>query len=141
MNDQQPSSADEASGPLSNIKILSVEDDMFIESLLARKLQAAGCELFHSKHGDDAVDMVRKEKPDIVLLDLMLSGADGYDILKTLKDDPETKTIPVVILSNLSSSADVEKGMELGASLFITKAKFSLDEVVTQIQDVLKNLK
>jgi CheY-like chemotaxis protein len=128
----------EASNPILNgKKVLSVEDDVFLSGLLAKKLISQGCKLFYAANGEDALAIVGKETLDIILLDVLLPGMDGFEILKNLKTNPKTKDIPVVLLSNLGQKSDIEKGEKLGASKFLVKATVTLDEIIDEVSKVV----
>ncbi len=81
---------------------------------------------------------MKEEKPDIILLDLILPGMDGFEVLAKIKDDPEVENIPVVILSNLGQRDDVERGLKLGAVDFLIKAHFTPGEIIEKIEKVMK---
>ncbi len=119
-------------------KILWVEDDVFLSGLIGQRFGGLGAMLFSANNGQQALEIAKMEKPDIILLDILLPGIGGFEILKSLKDNPETKNIPVIILSNLSQKSDVAKGKELGAVSFLVKATVNLDEIVDEVKRVLK---
>lgn len=123
---------------LSGKKIMWVEDDKFLSDIIARKLSLQGCALVHATEGEEALKLVDKEMPNLILLDILLSGIDGYEILKRIKGDEKTKHIPVILLSNLGQKEDLEKGKTLGAARFLIKAMVTLDEIVDEIKTVLK---
>ncbi len=118
-------------------KIMWVEDDKFLSDIIARKLGTLGCKLLHATDGEEALKTAEKELPDVILLDILLSGIDGFEILKRLKENPKTRAIPVIMLSNLGQKEDVEKGKKLGAVRFLVKAMVTLDEIVAEIKVVL----
>jgi DNA-binding response OmpR family regulator len=120
------------------VKILVVEDDVFLQDLLSRKLSREKCELFYANDGQVALDMIQKEKPTIILLDLLLPTMDGFEVLKKIRENPDFKTTPVMILSNLGRKEDLDKATELGATDFLIKANFSMDEIISRIKKVLK---
>lgn len=122
---------------MENNKVLSIEDDKFLSSLVAKKLGAAGFEMIHATNGEDALKMVKDEKPAIILLDILLPEMSGFEVLEKLKEDPETKDIPVLLFSNLGQREDIDKGIKLGAEKFIVKATVVLDDIVKEIQDTL----
>lgn len=126
------------SGRLKGKKILWVEDDAFISDIITRKFQSEQCELVHLMDGEGAVEKIKDMMPDIILLDILLAGMSGYDILETIKADPKISAIPVILLSNLGQKEDVEKGEKLGAKKFIIKATVTLDEIITEIADILE---
>ena len=121
-----------------NKKILWVEDDVFLSGLIGQRFGGLGAVLFGANNGKEALEIAKMEKPDVILLDILLPGIGGFEILKELKDSSETKDIPVIILSNLSQKSDIEKGKELGAVSFLVKATVDLDEIVNEVKKVLK---
>src|SRR3989338_8622077 len=119
---------------LTGKKVMWVEDDKFLSDIISRKLVGEGCKLVHSTSGEEALSLVEAEMPDVIVLDILLSGIDGFEILKRLKENVKVKKIPVILLSNLGQKADVEKGEKLGAQKFLVKATMNLDEIVEEIK-------
>ncbi|OHA33832.1 MAG: hypothetical protein A2928_03625 [Candidatus Taylorbacteria bacterium RIFCSPLOWO2_01_FULL_45_15b] len=117
--------------------IMWVEDDVFLSDIIARKLSNEECKLLHAASGDTALAMIEKEMPDIVLLDILIPGIDGFEILSRVKANPALKKIPVILLSNLGQKDDIEKGQKLGAERFLVKATVTLDEIVEEIKKVV----
>ena len=113
--------------------ILLVEDDKFLRELLVRKLEGVGFKISTAVDGREALKKVKEELPDLVLLDLVLPGVDGFDILKEVKETPETSKIPVIILSNLGQREEVERGLKLGADDYLIKAHFTPDEIINKV--------
>lgn len=118
-------------------KILIIEDDRFLRELIARKLANEGFDVHEAIDGESGVKKVKELKPDIILLDLILPGIDGFEVLSRIKEDPSTETIPVIILSNLGQREDIERGLKLGASDFLVKAKFTPSEIIQKIKNAL----
>jgi two-component system alkaline phosphatase synthesis response regulator PhoP len=126
---------------LSGKKILIVEDDSFLHSLLADNmslLRDKGLEVIPTFNGEDALKAARERKPDVVLLDIVLPGMNGFEVLEELKKDKELKDVPVIILSNLSQDEDIKRGKDLGADEFLVKANFTLDVLTEKIANVLE---
>ena len=121
-----------------NKKVLVVEDDSLLQDMLAQQLSKDSWGVSYAKDGEKAIELARSEKPDVILLDLMLPGVSGYDILAQLKKDPELQHIPVIILSNLGQQEDMDKGLQLGAADFMIKSNFTLDEVSAKMTALLK---
>ncbi len=117
--------------------ILLVEDDKFLRELLVRKLEGVGFKISTAVDGREALKKVKEELPDLVLLDLVLPGVDGFDILKEVKETPETSKIPVIILSNLGQREEVERGLKLGADDYLIKAHFTPDEIINKVGYIL----
>lgn len=119
-------------------KILWVEDDMFLGGMLGQRFMDLGGKVFGAKSGTEAVEVAQREMPDIILLDILLPGMNGFDVLKTLKEDEKTKKIPVLVLSNLSQRSDMDKCRELGAENFLVKATVDLNEIAKEVKKILK---
>jgi DNA-binding response OmpR family regulator len=119
-------------------KILIVEDDKFLRDLINQKLTKEGYETSEAIDGEEGVKIVKEVKPDLVLLDLILPGIDGFEVLAKIKGDPGTSSIPVIILSNLGQKEDVEKGLKLGAVDYLIKAHFTPGEIIDKIKGALK---
>ncbi len=122
-------------------KVVWVEDDQFINDIITRKLSITKCAFFCASEGEEALRIINKEMPDIVMLDIVLSGMDGFEILRRIKSDPKIKNIPVILLSNLGQPSDVEKGKNLGAVRFLIKATVTPNEIIDQIKEVLDESK
>lgn len=118
--------------------ILIVEDDKFLRELIAGKLVKEGYEISEAIDGEKGIKMIKEEKPDLVLLDLILPGIDGFEVLSRMKEDPELARIPVIILSNLGQKEEVERGIKLGAIDYMIKAHFTPREIIDKIKNVLK---
>ena len=118
-------------------KILFVEDDEFLRTLLLERLKKENLKILVATNGNDAVDRAKNELPSLILLDLILAGKDGFQVLKELKRDGATSNIPVIILSNVGQKEDIEKGLALGAEDYLIKAEFTPAEIVEKIQKVL----
>jgi DNA-binding response OmpR family regulator len=123
---------------ISGKKILIVEDDVFMNTLLAQKFSKMGALMFSAKNGEEVFEFLRVQKVDVIGLDILLPGMNGFDILRKIKADPNLKDIPVVILSNLGQKNDIDMGLKLGAKKFLVKALYSMDELAEQFSGVLK---
>lgn len=122
-------------------KILIIEDDKFLRELIAKKLLREGYEVEEAVDGEEGLRKVKEVMPDLILLDLILPGIDGFGVLKNIKDDPKLSLIPVVILSNLGQRDEIEKGLSLGAVDFLIKAHFTPEEIIEKIRSVLAKKK
>jgi len=125
--------------PNSNKRILVIEDDKFLRDLILRKLEEEQYRVTYAIDGGEAIKKIEEEKPDLVLLDLILPSLSGFEVLKQIKADarPEISGIPVIILSNLGQEDDIKKGIDLGAKDFLIKAHFTLSEIVAKIKATL----
>ncbi len=119
-------------------KVLLVEDDRDLIEMYETKFKMEGFEVLKAENGIDALELVKQEKPIIILLDIVMPELDGFQVLRSLKNDPATKAIPVILLTNLSQESDIKKGVELGAADYLVKANFTPNEVVAKVRKVLK---
>lgn len=120
------------------ILVLIIEDDSYISDMYRIKLESENFEVVTTKDGITGIKMLKKQQPDIVLLDIVMPKIDGFNILKTIKRNPELKKIPIVLLTNLSQKENVERGFGLGADSYIIKAHFTPSEVVEKIKSILE---
>jgi DNA-binding response OmpR family regulator len=119
-------------------KILIVEDDKFLRELIAKKIVAEGYVAAEAKDGEEGLKKIEEEKPDLVLLDLVLPGMTGFDILEAANANHLLSEIPIVVLSNLGQRDDVDRAINLGAKDFLIKAHFTPQEIIAKIKNVLK---
>jgi len=119
-------------------RILIIEDDVFIMDMYETKFKMAGFEVLRAENGDKGIKVARKEKPDLIVLDIVMPQMDGLEVLKVAKGDSELKDIPVVLLTNLGQRENIEEGLKLGADDYIIKAHFTPDEVVGKVKKVLR---
>ena len=123
--------------PPKTISVLVVEDDTFLADLYKTKFELEGFKVFSAYDGEKGLELAKKQRPDIILLDLMLPKMNGFEVLEGIKADPALGKIPVLLLTNLSQKADVDRGLSLGANDFLIKAHFMPSEVVTKIKTIL----
>lgn len=119
-------------------KILIVEDDKFLCEMYAAKLLEHGFEVDLAGDGEEGLRKIKEQKPDLILLDIVLPKMDGFEVLRALKRDPLLKNVAVIALTNLGQKEEVEKGLGLGAADYIIKAHFTPTEVVAKIKRLLK---
>ncbi len=119
-------------------RILFIEDESALQKTLGEVLRENGYEVISALDGETGIKSAKTKKPDLILLDLILPKLSGFEVLKQLKKDEETKNIPVIVLTNLEEVKDVEKAMELGATTYLVKANYSLKEVVDKIKAALE---
>jgi DNA-binding response OmpR family regulator len=119
-------------------KILIIEDDKFVRELIAQKLTEEGYEALMTVDGEEGMVQIKEKKPDLVLLDLILPGIDGFEVLSRMKSDPNLEKIPVVILSNLGQREEVERGLKMGANDYLIKAHFTPREIIEKVNSILK---
>lgn len=117
--------------------ILVVEDDKFLRELIVRKLQKEDFDTEAAIEATEAFKLIEGKKPDLILLDLVLPGMDGFQITSHLKKNPETANIPIVILSNLGQKEDIERAKDCGAIDYMVKANFTPGEIVEKVRQIL----
>ena len=119
------------------IKILVIEDDKFLRELLVGKLKKEGYATTEAVDGEEGLGAAKKDPPHLIMLDLVLPGADGFEILQDLKNNPNVSKVPVIVLSNLGSREDIDRALSLGAKEFLVKAHHTPQEIVDTIKKVL----
>lgn len=118
-------------------KILIIEDDRFLRELISRKLISENYQICEASDGEEGVRVAKAEKPDLILLDLILPGIDGFEVLSKIRQAAEVGQTPVIILSNLGQKEDIERGMKLGATDYLIKAHFTPGEITEKISTIL----
>ncbi len=119
-------------------KILIIEDDPFLQGLEANKLTKDGYDVLVASTGDEGMQKINEAGVGLILLDLVLPNFDGFQILEKVRNTDTIKALPVIVFSNLSESKDVEKAQKLGATDFMVKSNFTLDELSERIKSIIK---
>lgn len=114
-------------------KVVLADDEAHLGQLIKTKLERSGFIVVWKTDGVQTLEAVRAERPDAVVLDVMMPGLSGYEVLERIKADPELKTIPVVMLTAQSQRGDIQRGMRLGAADYITKP-FKPAELLARIR-------
>ncbi len=118
-------------------KILIVEDDPLMQRMYQKAFAFDGYTVSVAGDGVEGLDKIRSEKPTVVLLDVMMPKMNGLETLGKIKADPEIKSIPVIMLTNLAGSADAEKALGLGAVKYIVKSEQEPKEVVKMVKEII----
>lgn len=118
-------------------KVLLVEDDQFLQKMYQKKFQISGFEVEIAKDGEEGLSKMKALKPDIVLMDIMMPKLNGIDATAAAKSDETTRNIPIIILTNLSSTEDAQTAVKKGAVDFMVKSNFTPAQVVEKIKQVL----
>jgi two-component system phosphate regulon response regulator PhoB/two-component system alkaline phosphatase synthesis response regulator PhoP len=113
--------------------ILIIEDEQLLYNLLKQKLQGVGINVEGAIDGETALEKIAEHAPDLILLDLLLPGIDGFEVLKRLKGNERFKHIPVIVISNLGETKDINSIIKLGASEYIIKAESSPQEITEAV--------
>jgi DNA-binding response OmpR family regulator len=119
-------------------KVLIVEDDALLANALSGKFLVEKFQVLVADNGLKVVDAVKSFSPDIILLDLIIPGIDGFAVLKQLKADPKTAKIPVAVISNLGDAGDVKATKALGADEYFIKSNTELQKIVKYVKNKLK---
>jgi len=119
-------------------KILFIEDERTLQKTVGEVLLQEGFEVLAAEDGEAGLRMAQSEKPDLILLDLILPKKDGFEIIEELRKDPATANLKIIVLTNLGGSEDVERAISLGATTYLVKADYELEEVVSKIKEFLK---
>lgn len=118
--------------------ILFVEDEQSLQQLLGNRLREEGFEVKSALDGEIGLELARKEQPNLILLDLILPKKDGFQVLSELKADQNTKDIPVIVLTNLETGTDIQRILELGATTYLVKANYKLEDIIAKIKQTCK---
>ncbi|MCK5061687.1 response regulator [Candidatus Parcubacteria bacterium] len=119
-------------------KVLIVEDDKMISAMYETKLKQEKYNVIIAENGSQGLDLAVKEKPDLVLLDVILPQMDGFSVLRELRLNSNTKKIPIIMLTNLGTSEDQEKGKKMGATDYWIKAQMTPAQVSDKVKELLK---
>lgn len=123
--------------PVTKSKILIIEDDSFLLTMYATKFELENYQVVTAEDGEKGLKLAQKERPDIILLDVLLPKMNGFEVLKTLKENFETKDSKVILLTNLSQRGEVQQGLALGAIDYLIKAHYMPSEVVEKVNKIL----
>ncbi len=120
-------------------KIVLIEDDRILSSSLYRGLTEAGFEVLRAYNGEEGFPLVVKEKPDLVLLDILMPKINGLVVAKMLQGNPETKDIPIIVLTVLDQVEPLAEALETGIFEYLVKADYKVDEIVEKVKARLKH--
>ena len=118
-------------------KIIIIEDDKFLLKAYEIKFKQSDFDVILATDGISGFELAEKEKPSLIILDLMLPRMNGFEFLKKIKSDEKLKNIPVIVVSNLGQKNDCEKAIKLGAKEFLIKTNYSLEEIIKKIKGYL----
>jgi two-component system, OmpR family, alkaline phosphatase synthesis response regulator PhoP len=119
-------------------KVLIAEDEVSMQLALKRKLEQGGYDVRTASDGSQVLEMIRREVPDLLLLDLIMPKLDGISVLRELKKEESAKAMPVIILTNLSTGDKVAEAMQLGTFDFLVKSNYSLSDVLRKVDERLQ---
>lgn len=115
-------------------RILLVEDDRFLRKAATVMLRKLGHTVIAAEDGEQALQMAQAERPELILLDLIMPKVQGFEVLRALKADPATSHIPVIVMSNLSQDTDKQSTLNAGAIAYLVKANLSLTELAAAVE-------
>ena len=118
-------------------KVVVADDDRMFRKAAETTLRRQGYSVATASDGEEALQLIRSEQPDIIVLDLIMPKLQGFDVLQILKQDTLTSAIPVIVLSSLTQEQDKQEALDLGATAYFNKSTFSLGELVKQVESTL----
>jgi CheY-like chemotaxis protein len=118
-------------------RIVVADDDRMFRKVAETTLRRQGYDVATASDGEEALQLIRSERPDMIVLDLIMPKLQGFDVLQTLKQDTLTSAIPVIVLSSLSQEQDKQEALDLGAVAYFNKTTFSMSELVKQVESTL----
>ena len=121
--------------------LLVVEDEEFLMRALKDNLEAEGYTVDTAANGEEAMERVKKHRPDLILCDLLMPKKDGFYVLEEVKKNPEWKLVPIIVLSNLGGDAEIKKALEMGASDYFVKSQHPIEEVIEKVKEYLEGKK
>ena len=124
----------------SNKIVMVVEDDPFLAQLLSNRLGREGLTVVRAGDGEEALNLLKGAKPDLILLDLILPKRSGFEVMEEIQKNSLLSKVPIVIISNLGQDDDIARGKQLGAIEYYVKAKISIEDLVTKVQELLTSL-
>lgn len=118
-------------------KVLIIEDEPALQEMYKLRFEKGGFEVYTANDGKPGLEMVKKHHPDVILLDVVLNDYDGFYVLEKIKKDKETSSIPVIIISNLGTTKDVQCGLRNGAICYLIKAHTTPAQMVAKVKEIL----
>lgn len=118
-------------------KILLIDDDEFLLDIYQHKLTKEGFEVSIAKDAEEGFEIMKKTKPDLIILDLIMPGMSGFDVLEQLKSTSGLSKIPVIVLTNLGQEEDKKRCLELGVKEYFVKTETSLEQIIKKIHEVI----
>lgn len=119
------------------MKVLIIDDDQFIRTIYSASLTQENIEAISADNGDEGIEKIKSEHPDIILLDMLMPGKSGDEILAVIKSDPVMKNIPIIVISALSQESDITRVKEMGVTDYLPKDSFGVQDVIEKIKSHL----
>jgi CheY-like chemotaxis protein len=118
--------------------ILFIDDDSFHISIYGKKFEAMGCRVVSTRNGADGLRMARKHRPDLIILGLVMPGLNGFEVLESLKAEPEFERIPVIVMTSLAHETDVRRCQKLGCAAYLIKSQTKPEDVMKKVSEILR---
>lgn len=122
------------------MKVLVIDDDKFARTVYESELHQENIAVELSKDGEEGLAMAKKNVPDLIIMELILTRKNGFEVIEELKKDPKLKKVPIVVCSSLSQKSDIEEAKKLGIAKYLSKEDYSLKQVVKEVMNVLMGL-
>ncbi|MFA5009276.1 MAG: response regulator [Candidatus Paceibacterota bacterium] len=122
------------------MKILLIEDDKLLRELLVKKLTSAGYEMLAACDGQEGLELMKNNLPQLILLDIIMPRKSGFEVIKEMKKDENLKDIPIIIVSNSGQPVEISKAKEMGVKDWIIKTEFSTKDVLDKVKKIEKEL-
>lgn len=119
--------------------LLVAEDDQFYANLYRTKLEKEGFGVLVASNGTETLELLKKNSPNLIILDLVMPEMDGFEVLKKLREEKDLRDVPVIILSNLGQPEDIERAKELGVFKYIIKSNVSIHQMVESVEEALNS--
>lgn len=118
--------------------VVLIEDEEMLANMYETKFKNEGFDIRKALDGEAGLKLIEESAPDLILLDIIMPKLDGFSVLKRIKENAKTKSVPVILLTNLGQDEDIKKGQSLGAVGYLVKANLTPAEVVAKVKDFLK---
>ena len=119
--------------------ILIVEDEPLLSNLLKQRLEKEGYIVAQAQDGQEALEKIKEQTPNLILLDIILPKVSGFEFLEKVRENPQMEEMPVIVISNLGQESDIQKGQSLGAVGYFVKAHVSIEDLVGQVKQFLES--
>ncbi len=118
-------------------KVMIIEDDRFLSTVIKAQLEKAGFFVSQAFDGNEALELLQQNKPDLIILDLIMPKTTGFEVLEKMAASEKLKSIPVIVLSHLAQESDIAKAKSMGVMQYFVKVKVSIDEVINKVKSLL----
>jgi DNA-binding response OmpR family regulator len=122
-------------------KILIIEDELGLGEMYKYKLEKEGYKVFLAREGRSGIEIAKQELPDLILLDVVMPGLDGFEVLRILRSDPLTENLKIFVFSNLGQEDEIERGLQEGADQYLIKANLTPEQLLNKIEEALDEKK